>query len=369
MIMGTKKKKKVYLFQILSIALYLGLGIYSGYLLSSVPEEYNIVGELAILYISLFFAFFFTIIVHESGHLVFGLISGYKFVSFRIMSFMWVKENGKISLKRFSVAGTGGQCLMSPPDMIDGKIPVVLYNLGGSLMNIIVSVLLYLTSIVVCSPLVVCVLRIIAAFGVVLALLNGIPLKTSMVNNDGYNAVSLSKNPKAMHAFWLQMRINDMVSQGYRLKDMPDEWFVLPSDEEMPNVMISTLGIFCCNRLMDQHRFAEADVLMKHYTDMDVLVGIHRGLVVCDRIYCEIMGENRKDIIDEMLTKEQKQFMRAMRTTITVLRTEYLYSLLCENDKEKAEKIKLDFEKSARKYPYVSDIESERELIAIAEEK
>lgn len=26
---------------------------------------------------------------------------------------------------------------MNPPDMVDGKIPYILYNLGGSLMNFI----------------------------------------------------------------------------------------------------------------------------------------------------------------------------------------------------------------------------------------
>lgn len=91
-----------------------------------------------------YIAMLIQIIVHEAGHLVFGLISGYKFSSFRIFSFMWVKEDGKMRLKRLSIAGTGGQCLMSPPDMVDGRIPVVLYNLGGSLMNVIVSLVFFM---------------------------------------------------------------------------------------------------------------------------------------------------------------------------------------------------------------------------------
>lgn len=76
-------------------------------------------------------------ILHEAGHLVFGLASGYRFVSFRIGSLMWQKDGGKLRFCRFQLAGTGGQCLMAPPDLTDGKMPYKLYNLGGALMNLI----------------------------------------------------------------------------------------------------------------------------------------------------------------------------------------------------------------------------------------
>lgn len=56
------------------------------------------------------------ILIHEGGHLIFGLISGYGFVSFRVGSLMLLKgENGRLSFKRYFLAGTAGQCLMSPP--------------------------------------------------------------------------------------------------------------------------------------------------------------------------------------------------------------------------------------------------------------
>lgn len=88
-------------------------------------------------------AVFIQTIFHEAGHLVAGLLSGYRFSSFRIGNFMLVKENEKMKCKRLSLAGTGGQCLMIPPDMIDGKIPFVLYNLGGSLMNLVMAASLF----------------------------------------------------------------------------------------------------------------------------------------------------------------------------------------------------------------------------------
>ena len=69
-----------------------------------------------------------------------GLATGYRFVSFRIGSWMLQREHGKLRVRKFTLAGTGGQCLLAPP-LTDGKMPCVLYNLGGPLANLITALL------------------------------------------------------------------------------------------------------------------------------------------------------------------------------------------------------------------------------------
>lgn len=44
------------------------------------------------------------IITHEAGHLMCGLMSGYRFVSFRIFNYTILRSNGHFRLKRFAVA-------------------------------------------------------------------------------------------------------------------------------------------------------------------------------------------------------------------------------------------------------------------------
>ena len=61
--------------------------------------------------------------------------------SFRVFNLMWIREGGRIRLRRMSIAGTGGQCLMGPPDLKDGKMPVMLYNFGGAIFNLLFAVL------------------------------------------------------------------------------------------------------------------------------------------------------------------------------------------------------------------------------------
>ena len=90
---------------------------------------------LASFYVSLLLH----IILHEAGHLVCGLVSGYKFVSFSVGSLTLIKEKGKLRVKRYGIVGVGGQCLMSPPEPAGSFYPYKLYYLGGSLANFLAS--------------------------------------------------------------------------------------------------------------------------------------------------------------------------------------------------------------------------------------
>ena len=371
-----KKKKKIQWRQYLGMLLFLILGGVCGALLAgriSALEKagaswLTIIILAAMLILCVYAAMFLQIIIHEAGHLLFGLRSGYRFSSFRIGSFMWLRQDGKLTSKRLSLAGTGGQCLMAPPDMADGRLPFVLYNLGGSIMNI-VSALLFFLLYLLCKdvPYLSALLLMLAVIGAAFALMNGIPMRMGAVDNDGYNALSLGKNDEALRSFWVQMKTNERIAQGDRLKDMPEDWFTVPSGEGMKNSMTAAIGVFACNRLMDMHEFERADKLMAELLTMEsAMAGVHRSLMVCDRIYCELIGERREDRLTAMLDKKQRQFMKSMKSFPSVLRTEYAWALLFEKNAVKAEKIKERFEKRARTYPYPSDMESERELVEIA---
>lgn len=316
-------------------------------------------------------AVYLQIILHEAGHLLAGLLSGYRFSSFRIGSFMWVKENGKLKLKRLSLAGTGGQCLMNPPDLVDGKIPFVLYNLGGSLMNILIALLSF-GGYFLCSEnsFLAMFFIMLGIIGIVFALLNGIPIHSEMVSNDGYNAKELGKQPEALAAFWVQMKVMEMTSQGVRLKDMPDEWFYIPDENGMKNGMIATMGVFYENRLMDKMLFEEAEkLIVQLLSGKNAVAGIYRNLLVCDRMFCELLDEKRQANAERLYDKNQKNFMKQMKKFPTVIRTEYALELLGRKDTEAAAKIKKRFEKCAKTHPYAVDIESERELMEVVDEE
>ena len=74
--------------------------------------------------------------------------------------------------------------------------------------------------------------------------------------------------------------------------------------------------------------------------------------MVCDQMYVEMISENRKEILDEMRTRDQMRVMKAMKKYPSVLRTEYVYALLVEQNPKKAEKLMAQFRQCAKSYPY-----------------
>ena len=96
---------------------------------------------------------------------------------------------------------------------------------------------------------------------------------------------------------------------------------------------------------------------------------MHEALLVCDRMYVELITKNRAEVLNRMRSKVQQKYMKALRNFPSVLRTEYAWALLHDKDQEKADTALQQFEKHAKSYPYPSEITGERELLEIANRK
>lgn len=94
------KKKKILWQQYIGMVFFVLIGAVCGFFMAryigwgsgadkALPEK---ILSLIGLFLGMYVAIFVQLIIHEAGHLVFGLLSGYAFGSFRIFSFMWVKE-------------------------------------------------------------------------------------------------------------------------------------------------------------------------------------------------------------------------------------------------------------------------------------
>lgn len=375
--MAAKRNGKKKAGNIIPLILFVLIGAACGVIVALCMERsggdlplYDFLLVLIGIVLEMYAAIFLQLIIHEAGHLVFGLLTGYRFSSFRIGSLMFMKRDGKLHTARLSVAGTGGQCLMLPPETEPDRVPVVLYNLGGAIMNLF-SAALFAGLYFLCTgvQLLWMFCLIMCVVGVGIAFMNGVPLHLGTVNNDGSNALETAKSPEAKRAFVIQMRVAGQSASGVRLKDMPEEWFALPKDWDKNSSLTAALAVFRANRLMDMHRFDEAaEAADELLCGENGVVGLYRGLLRCDRVYCALISEGRNADVSRLFGREQKALMKQMRNFPSVIRTEYAYALLYEKDAEKAEKKKSAFEAAAKRYPYESDIESERELMQTAEE-
>ena len=314
-------------------------------------------------------AFLLQLILHEAGHLLFGLATGYRFASFRVGSLIWIKTDGGLRRRTYRLAGTAGQCLLFPPEPKEGKFPVFLYNLGGSLMNLLVSLLFWVLSLACPSAsLGWLVCWLMALTGLVGALQNGIPISSGAVANDGYNAFALGKNPAARRAFWLQLAINGEMTRGLRPKDMPAEWFAPPPREEMDNPLTAAIAALACSRLMDQHDFSQAAQALAGYLEGDnAILGLHQFLMTCDLVCCRLLAGGGPEVLSPLEDPVMKKLAKAMKDYPAVLRTQYFRALLAEDDPDGAAAALETFASVARTFPYPGEIAGERELMDLAQ--
>ena len=319
--------------------------------------------SLAFIYI----AFMTSIIVHEAGHLIFGLLSGYGFCSFRIFSFLFIKTEEGIRLKKYSIPGTAGQCLLMPPEKKKNKTPTILYNLGGSLLGVIGFIgLMSIVKYVIDKPTLAVFVVCLATANLSTALTNGIPLRTAAINNDGMNIVSLLKDPDAIHDFQTHLLLNVESSKGVTVDEMPEEWFGMPRDEKLGNAMMATSAYLYCVRLFLLGKYDEARDKMEHLFEIDAaLIGLYRAQLLADLAFiASIQGDGRE--ARRILKEELPLYYPMMRGNLALLRSRYAYELLVKKSEKGAKRILILMNMRLEKlknYAFTRELEREKGFI------
>ena len=319
--------------------------------------------------IIMYIASFVQTIIHESGHLIFGLITGYKFVSFRIGHFMFIKEKGRLKIKLYNVVGTAGQCLMMPPQWNE-KIPYRLYNLGGCIMNAATALFALAAYFAAGAEgfFALC-MAMLAVMGLSMALTNGIPMRVGGISNDGMNAALLGKKENTLCAFWLQLYVNGLIAKGERYRNMPREWFRLPEGEELSDPICCAMGVMLYNFCFDMHEFDEAEQTINYMLNAPGLLDVEKNELLCELLFLRVLRGAPKEEIDSLLTPKLDKYIKATANYVSRRRLAYAYQLLYLKNYSTAQKCLEVFERTAATYPYSAETENEREIIEIVKQK
>ena len=274
--------------------------------------------------------------LHEVGHLLFGLASGYKFSSIRLYKYAIVKDDSGYHVKKFNIQGTGGQCIMTlPEDTNPSRVPFFWYNAGG----VIVNVVLVAISIVVLSC---CDLGMVAesffimlAFtGAFIALTNGVPLSFNGLCNDGRNIMLLMRNKRSHRFFLRMMQTASELSRGKRLKDMPREWFEdIPIDSPKDYFLLAN-RINYAALLEDSGRFDEARRVYEEISSFKKdLPGMIKLEIGADHILMELLTTARHDIVETIYDKWLKAYINSSYK-YSPIKTVALYALALHHDND-----------------------------------
>lgn len=374
--------KKVSKRAMLTLLANLSLGVVLGVLIVVIGAIFERNGILAfdsfIAYIALgfvlFFVFFvFQIVIHEAGHLIFGLISGYNFLSFRIFSLTLVKVDGRITRKKYSIKGTAGQCLMYPPTRkADGSFPYKLYNLGGGLANLIVSLPFLPLIIYIDNSLARTIFISFFISGILTAATNLIPMDLG-IHNDGMNLVSLNKGRCYQDSFYLQLKVNAELSEGKLMTDYDPAVFDLPKGADDTNMLTAFNRFYLYYWYLAKHDFDAAyQLLMKMNEKISEYPIAIFNMLQAEKLFFMVLMHGP---IEEkaVLYYRVRLLFQTAKTNMEILRIRYIYeSILSEDDKKKIEtlvknkkqkkwkecdlvKLRQDIDRTAMNYPAIGE--------------
>ncbi len=274
-------------------------------------------------------------VIHEGGHLIFGLLTGYRFLSFRVFSFTIIKKDGKLMRKKIKVSGTMGQCLMYPPEWKENEeYPYVWYNMGGGVLNLVFcafSVPLFFLH----SPLVAWIAGIFIFTGIIFGISNLIPMSLG-IPNDGKNCLMCAKTKDNQKAEYAQLKINAMLSDGALITDIPEELLCVGAGQTL-NALTAFL------RLMKLHKhwaLGEAEkaeaCLAELEASVDKLPVAFANSFDLERVYLLLLQNAPAEEIAAYYAVLQPVFMQVK--DISVLRIKCAYHLLLnEEERETVE--------------------------------
>ena len=315
--------------------------------------------------IALFIAFILHIILHEGGHLVAGLLTGYRFVSFRFLNFTLIRKDGRLKWRNFELSGTLGQCLMAPPDKPLEQIDTRWYNAGGVLANVILVLLALLLMWALDLPTWLDIfLKMMVFIGIAVALMNGIPMKMGGVANDGLNLLQLEKDPAAKQSLCNILELNALNQEGKTYSEMPERLFNIPDPIDWKNPLHAATVLASATRKQAQYQWEESyqqlTEALRHKSDIMPLYQLELENMMT--LACIATGrdeEARKHYTDEVVkyvthhapTQSDKQM-----TTMAV-------ALALEGDRPKAEQLLNKLDANRGKYIHQGDVTMSLDLM------
>lgn len=181
------------------------------------PLFINIFVTILFYILFLFISLIFSTAFHEAGHMTFGLLTGYRLISFRVLHTS-INYDGKRYHLKFSRMLTFalGQCIMAPPKYNKKHNPFYLYNFGGLIFTYLLTIVSLLLIIFIDVPIVRIIMISLCVINIYFAFTNSIVIKGGI--NDMCNHIYLKKDPKLVNSVLYELEFNRNVFLGKRYR-------------------------------------------------------------------------------------------------------------------------------------------------------
>lgn len=362
----TKLKTEQFFYGLLTFFGFALIGGVAGFFIGKIQKQMNLEGVyfivIALLVLTLLFLIYtINIFLHEIGHLIFGLLSGYEFNSIRFGKLMLIKENGKLRFCKYNLPGTGGQCIMTAPNVDAQNLKVVLYNLGGLFVNILILVIFGALFFAFKETLTVAsmIFFMFSSTSLLILITNGLPF--SQMGTDGANTIILYKDKNARLAFKNQLEIVKYLSKNYSLLEMPKDLFTFDKSIPLTNPLITSQAINYYNYLSLNKMYADAkETALFILENAKSINNIHQKILYGELLFIAAVIEKDNEAAKKIFTEHKKELLQGAGF-ISIQRYLYAYYSLVEIDEKKAKNYAKMFEASLKNYPYPKDAKLEKE--------
>lgn len=255
----------------------------------------NILSVALILFITLFVQ----MIIHELGHLIFGLLTKYKLVSFQIL-FLKIIKNEKIKLTFDFNNIIAGQCLMEPPKKDNNSYyPYFWHLIGGIVLNLIV-VLVAFPFVFKTSGLLSFSLYSFSFIGLMIAILNGIPFNDK-IPNDGKNLINIINSIPNKEAYYLQLCTNALLNKGFSYQEIDTANFVDPKYSDIDSSLMTVAKMIEYNYYCYKLDFYNAFSIISYLFNRKEKLNYFNEIISLEYIFMLILLNLKQEATNEVL--------------------------------------------------------------------
>lgn len=287
-------------FLIFIVLILISLLCYIGLMVFAYSYKFNILLSALFQILGVIITLPLFVGVHEFGHMVFGLISGYSLLTFRIGPFEWYRRDGRVAFKLNPLSNfVLGQCLMSPPKLKKKEKPkFFLYNAGGLIFSYLFLLIGIGLFFILYKSNVKFILIPFISLSLFLTLNNSIYIKGGF--NDVCNHVLVKNNPKYINSVLYQL---EMISNIISGKRYGTKTFYEPYFEEKLNHITIPVAQFKFLQAVDKSDFAEAKriagILKRNYNKIPM--PIQRVTIIFPILFTDI-------VIDQNIKEFKRHF-------------------------------------------------------------
>lgn len=375
--MNEKLKKFKYVQYLVNVIFLGAMMVYGNYAAAKLPNQ---IYELDLLHFYLYLVvilisfcllcyvvYFVSIIIHEVGHLIFGLCSKLNFVSFNVYKYTFYIEDNKLKVEKDTkTPSIMGYCNMSfDKDKKYSKKNMIIYMLGGIIFNLILMIISIILMVYTNNVYLKLVYILIITINSYLAIYNAIPaVAKSGVASDALNIIYCLSDDEYINTLSRLNVLQSMLAKGCKLKDIDKNLLCKPDTFKTNSDVLNAL--FYVDYLCSNEKYYEASEYAKKilkeakdFVSKPNMISLKLSL-----ISCIFYTNDNLDEIKELWSEEIKKYLDFIGKIVPVgIAYNYLYATLIEKNEDNSKKYLNQFQQLNKKKYDKYQIEEAEKLI------